>query len=915
MVEQNINPSMKFSSVTFSAFTLVQRIKAFATFAGVVLLVALCSTGLSRAQSFADYFQSMNNSGREFWLSIPPAAVQNLTPDNQVYIHVFSPVEQEVSIHVPGKDFSEYRAVSTNSVTTFSLSPNMAQTYVPIRGQTPQEDSKWLQAGIQVIAESPVVVQVMVDYESTGEGFTALPVHTLGRHYVISSYPDAAAVYSQTLMYPSEVSIIGVEDNTQIEFTLGGNDNTLTTGDLQPGETVRVTLDRGDVYSVSTGVHFGDLTGSNIEADKPVAVVSANQCANVPVETKHCSYVAEMHSPVESWGTEFDISPFQGRLKHAFVNIVASEENTTVRRNGQVIAVLDGAPGKEDIAFSRFRVASGNAQNATLTSDKPVQISVFNTGRDDDNTPNTPMQIDVAAREHYVHEAVFYVPKIHSAKEHIHHIQLAFQSSEGRLPEHCDIGVLQDGDFEWKSIKKLFPAQESTPFSMDSLWWSAHLPLNPDNVYAIRCATRLGLHLYGTGNEKSYGYAVGKSTAWLRTGDEEPPSYTIVDQSESAISIQVTDAGTGVGFVYLDPLESLGAQLVNYQYSPSTGEATFEIEFTSQVQKSRAIVVMVDRAGNETTEVFTAEPCFSSLFSIPQMGRLHVLDSVNKFQSYQLNVELYNPLEHAIGVLDIRTADSSFFKVQMEDFEIAPGESRNIDVTFEHADSAKTYETELLCRDSCYNQHVVGRLRANVVSGNLQFVTSLDFNTVEGDSSAMKEVHLVATSSTPVTVYSVSVLSEYGQFSHVLDTATLPVILEQSDVLTIPVVFTPTRSGEANGVLKINSDSDRSITLVSLLGNGLVSSIHEATVAQQFQVTVVQDQKEPHSLRARIQSQEHRSVDIRIVNLRGQTVYAQRVDLLPGINDWSLPIVRGRGMHLLEVVADHWQATVPFVAP
>ena len=90
--------------------------------------------------------------------------------------------------------------------------------------------------------------------------------------------------------------------------------------------TVRSTI-RHIVYD------SGDFTGTEIKSNKPLAVYSGHQCAEVPVGRSFCDQVVEQIPSVSALGRRYIVVGFAGRTSGAIVKILAAFNMTAIRVN------------------------------------------------------------------------------------------------------------------------------------------------------------------------------------------------------------------------------------------------------------------------------------------------------------------------------------------------------------------------------------------------------------------------------------------------------------------------------------------------------------------------------------------------------------------------------------------------------
>ena len=97
------------------------------------------------------------------------------------------------------------------------------------------------------------------------------------------------------------------------------------------GQTINVVLDNFDTFLMTA---YGDLTGTHIKSDKPVAIFSGSKCSNIG--PGGCDHLVEMLMPVDTWGKTFATVPIPDRTTGDVFRFIASEPNTTVNIKGRI---------------------------------------------------------------------------------------------------------------------------------------------------------------------------------------------------------------------------------------------------------------------------------------------------------------------------------------------------------------------------------------------------------------------------------------------------------------------------------------------------------------------------------------------------------------------------------------------------
>ncbi len=180
-----------------------------------------------------------------------------------------------------------------------------------------------VQSDIPVVAyqHSPIGSQ------ATNDASMMFPEHALQANYIISSYRQSQP------SSPSYFNVIAVEPNTTVQWTPPVNTNAgAGVPAVAAGQTGMVVMNRYDTLQVVAPNPPGDLSGTLVSADKPIWVVGAVECVNVPnINTLYCDHVEEQMLPLEYWGKKYvgAHSPKRGTEKHWW-RVYGGEDGTVV---------------------------------------------------------------------------------------------------------------------------------------------------------------------------------------------------------------------------------------------------------------------------------------------------------------------------------------------------------------------------------------------------------------------------------------------------------------------------------------------------------------------------------------------------------------------------------------------------------
>ena len=181
---------------------------------------------------------------------------------------------------------------------------------------------------ILITADEEIVVYGANIYVASTDAFLALPTDVLGKEYFTISY------LGSTILYGTQVLLIGISESTNVAIklseTLGSSTVDIDGVHYSAGHTFHFTLNRYETYQYTSA--SGDLTGSHIISNKPVAVFSGNKCTRIGPGA--CDHLVEMLMPVDTWGKRFATVPIPERTSGDIFRFVSSEPHTTVSIQG-----------------------------------------------------------------------------------------------------------------------------------------------------------------------------------------------------------------------------------------------------------------------------------------------------------------------------------------------------------------------------------------------------------------------------------------------------------------------------------------------------------------------------------------------------------------------------------------------------
>jgi PKD repeat protein len=227
--------------------------------------------------------------------------------------------------------------------------------------------------GIRLISEKPVNVYALNWNQNSADVAVIYPVGSLGTEYfAMCYYPDIDMTDPEKGNgRNSEFLIVATENATSVEITPSRVTHKLIPKD----STFIVVLNKGQVYQVQSenlpGTRQqgqGDLTGSHIKSNKPVAFYSGSLSTQIPTGKCCWDHLYEQIPPVHSWGLEYYLAPLKTRQQDRY-RIMASQDNTHINITGRSSVVRNRGDFLELVANQNELIR--------VLADKPVMVAQY----------------------------------------------------------------------------------------------------------------------------------------------------------------------------------------------------------------------------------------------------------------------------------------------------------------------------------------------------------------------------------------------------------------------------------------------------------------------------------------------------------------------------------------------------------
>ncbi len=267
----------------------------------------------------------MSYIGCEYW----PVFLQNYSGFSEVYmdmtvvvsnpndtdvdVYVFDKVKHDNASHQPYLSFTvPAGGVVTKLIVGDPTGSTDSNQAVPDSGQTIYDymlqNTMLAPYAFKLRSSLPVVVYQFNPYGKSN-GYTAdasllLPSNVLGQDYINLSYYSnnediSANTFTVVAVKPGTTTI---EVTPSIDVRSGTDVNNSSTIDAIEANAKRTfTLKQFDVLHLQQG-DSGEMTGSRVHADKPIAVFGGAACTNI---RSACDHTEEQLFPTNVWGTNY----------------------------------------------------------------------------------------------------------------------------------------------------------------------------------------------------------------------------------------------------------------------------------------------------------------------------------------------------------------------------------------------------------------------------------------------------------------------------------------------------------------------------------------------------------------------------------------------------------------------------------
>lgn len=454
---------------------------------------------------------------------------------------------------------------------------------------------------VRVTSDVPIAVYAMNSQYTTSDSYAVIPVSNWGTQYTALSMPNDAYGFGldTTGIPPSEIRqseflVMASEDNTLVDITL----TAASEGGIPAGQARRVVLQKGQCYLVKSAPiapKQGDLTGSIIRSNKPIAVVSGHARTSVPqglvtsVDSK--DHLAEWLMPDQTLTNEYFTTPFYTDARIPVgdvIRIVATQPNTRITMYTE----------RQDLNY--VLVNAGDIQTITgvnspswIRADKPITIGQYMlTGSVGGSSGYDPSLTIIAPTDKYITRSVFQAPF------NLGEPAFATQYQKHFVNLMCDSLARTSLKLDGVNISKSVAPEILTAKFRSSPYFWAVIPISPGK-HEITCDTGFFTGtLYGMGYTDSYAHTLGFATIAGKS-DTLAPQFSFgvnCGQLTGTVREIINSTSTGIAFVAID-----ADSTKNYEFEKGTGDAStmnWTARPTNPYKDAQIFIITRDKAGN-----------------------------------------------------------------------------------------------------------------------------------------------------------------------------------------------------------------------------------------------------------------------------------------------------------------------------
>ncbi len=489
------------------------------------------------------------------------------------------------------------------SPTPYTIAANTSLTITVPSNFEVRQNERRLRSLVDVSSDVPVSVYAMNSQSTTSDSYAVIPISNWNTQYtVLSAANDGYGAGQDSLgIAPSEIRqseflIMAAYDNTYVEF----KPTAQTESGRASGVWWRDTLQKGECFLVKSApirVLTGDLTGTSVRANLPIAVLSGHSRTSMPqglsASQDSKDHLAEWLMPDQTLSTEYISTPFwtDARIPVGdIIRIVATQPNTHISL----------ATERADLQYTLKNAGDVQTVNAMtspgwFTSDKPISIGQYMlTGAVGGTSSFDPSLAVVPPTDKFIARSVFQTP-----------FNLADPSFAAQFQNHyvnvvCDSIARYSLKLDGVNVSKSIAPEILTQKFRSSPYFWAQIKLQPGK-HEMSCDTGgFSGTLYGMGYTDSYAHTLGFATM---VGYKDTLAPEINANVNCGILTGTVDEvqepnSTSIAYVIAEPDSTVNYSFTTSDLQSNPDHLTFQAKPIDPYKDAKIWITARDKAGN-----------------------------------------------------------------------------------------------------------------------------------------------------------------------------------------------------------------------------------------------------------------------------------------------------------------------------
>ena len=221
---------------------------------------------------------------------------------------------------------------------------------------------------VRIISDQPISVYYINYRSATTDASSAIPVSSLGTEYVVMSYRPSFTADSEK----SRLNVIATSPGTT-SITITPTVNLV--GGRSANQSFSLDLSQGQVFSTVGQVSNADLSGTIVESDAPISVMTSTYLNTYLISgtSRAADNIFEEMIPVSAWDTNYILamSPGYAFSQRDLYRVFASEDGTVLEVNGVAVGTLNRGEWYE------FDSSNTGARADVVSASAPVGVMQY----------------------------------------------------------------------------------------------------------------------------------------------------------------------------------------------------------------------------------------------------------------------------------------------------------------------------------------------------------------------------------------------------------------------------------------------------------------------------------------------------------------------------------------------------------